>query len=111
MKTITGQCHCGYVQYEAQGPIIKSSYCDCLGCQRATGTLKAPFVTILRDNLKVTGSQPSEFRPLTGDRCDEFGAYHFCPRCGTQIYWKGHEGNELDLFAGTLDDVSLFTAK
>ena len=111
LNTITGQCHCGSVRYEAEGPIVKSSYCDCPGCRRATGTFKVPFLTILRDNLKLMGSEPVEYRPQSGDRCDEFGTYHFCPKCGSQIYWKGHQGNELDLFAGTLDDATLFKAE
>ena len=36
-KPITGQCHCGRVKYRVQGPVVKCSYCDCGGCQRATG--------------------------------------------------------------------------
>ena len=106
--TITGQCHCGDIKYEGQGPIIKSSYCDCPGCRRATGTFKAPFVTVLRQGFKVTAGEPSGFRADSGDRCDAYGEFFFCPRCGTQVFWKAHEGNELDIFAGTLEDTGLF---
>jgi hypothetical protein len=108
METIKGQCHCGYIKYEAQGPVVKCSYCDCRGCQKATGTFKAPFVTVLREGFRIIGAEPTKFRAESGDRCDAHGTWNFCPKCGTQIFWKGNQGNELDLFAGTLDNMSLF---
>lgn len=61
MATISGQCHCGQVKYESAGPVFKSSYCDCRGCRRATGTLKAPFVTVPRDSLKLAGGPVAEY--------------------------------------------------
>ena len=106
--TITGHCHCGQIRYEAQPPIIKCSYCDCAGCQRATGTFKAPFVTVLRSGFKVTAGEPSVFRANGGEACDAHGEWFFCPQCGAQVFWRGYEGDQLDIFAGTLDDTSLF---
>jgi len=111
METIKGQCHCGYIKYEAQGPIVKCSYCDCHGCRKATGTLKVPFVTVLREGFKITESEPFEFRAESGEKCDAHGAWHFCPKCGSQVFWKGNQGNELDLFAGSLNDTTLFQVK
>ncbi len=108
MEGIKGQCHCGNITHEALGPVIKCSYCDCSGCRKATGTLKAPFVTVLREGLKVTGPQPSEFRAQSGEQCDAHGVWNFCPTCGTHVFWVGDQGNETDLFAGTLDDAALF---
>jgi len=105
---ITGGCHCGQVRYVAQEPIVKSSYCDCSGCQHATGTLHAPFVTVLRDHFSVTAGQPARFRAPSGERCDAVGVWFFCPNCGTHVYWLCDHGNELDIFAGSLDDTSVF---
>ena len=108
VQTITGQCHCGHVKYEAQGPVVKCSYCDCRGCQRSTGTLQAPFITVRRADFKVTAGKTTEFRAKSGEKCDCHGVWNFCPKCGTQVFWKGDKGNELDIFAGTLDDTALF---
>ena len=106
--TITGRCHCGQVQYAAEGPIIKSSYCDCSGCRHATGALQAPFVTVLRATVKITAGEPVVFRAASGERCDAYGEWLHCPRCGSPLFWRGFEGQEMDVFAGTLDDESIF---
>ena len=110
-KKIVGQCHCGNIKYKAAGPIIKCTYCDCRGCQRATGTLKAPFVTVQRVTFNVTAGQLAEFRAKSGEKCDRHGVWHFCPQCGTQVFWKGDKGEEIDIFAGTLDDTKFFQPK
>jgi len=111
VKRVAGQCHCGHIKFEARGPIIKCSYCDCRGCQRATGTLRAPFVTVHRTAFKVTAGKPSSFRAGSGEKCDAHGVWYFCPKCGSQVFWKGHKGRELDIFAGALDDTALFEPK
>jgi hypothetical protein len=110
-KLISGQCHCGHVKYEAQGPVVKCSYCDCQGCRRATGTLKAPFVTVRRAGFKITAGEATEFRAASGVKCDAHGTWHFCPKCGAHVFWKGNRGSEIDIFAGSLDDAALFQPK
>lgn len=109
--TITGQCHCGTVKYEAQDPVVKSSTCDCRACQRATGTLQVPFITVQRSSFRITAGETTEFRGTSEAKCDRHGTWHFCPKCGTQLFWKGNKGKELDVFVGTLDDPSLFQPK
>ena len=108
MEIITGRCHCGKVRYEAKGPIIRSSICECSGCQRATGTFNAPFVTVSEDGFKLLNEVPKSFTAEQGDRCDAYGSWYFCPHCGTHVYWKSKIDGEIDLFAGTLDDTSFF---
>jgi hypothetical protein len=110
-KSMTGQCHCGQVTYRVDGPILAQSYCDCRGCQMASGTLKVPFVTVSRDAFAVTGGTLSMFRAEFGTGCDEHGKWGFCPRCGAQLFWDGDGRDKIDIFAGTLDDTSLFTAR
>jgi len=110
-EPITGQCHCGHVKYRAQGPIFDHNYCDCRGCQRATGTLKAPFVVVRKATFTVTAGEPARFRSKSKVKCDAHGVWCFCPKCGTQVFWLGDKGNKLDIFAGTLDDTKLFQPK
>jgi hypothetical protein len=108
VRAIVGRCHCGQVAYAADGPVVKCSYCDCRGCQRATGTMRAPFVTVRREGFHVTAGKAARFQAASGDACDAHGVWHFCPDCGTQLFWMAHRGDEVDIFAGTLDDSSLF---
>ena len=110
-KPITGRCHCGYVKYRVQGRVIKCSFCDCRGCQRASGALKAPFVTVLGAAFTITAGKPAHFRSDSKAKCDCHGVWHFCPRCGTQVFWKPDKGKQLDIFAGTLDDTTIFQCK
>ncbi len=79
-KSITGQCHCGQVKYEVQGPVVESNYCDCRGCQRATGTLKSPFLVVRQAGFKVVAGEPATFRAASGVKCDLHGVWHFCPK-------------------------------
>ena len=108
---MTGQCHCGHVKYRVQGPILDHNYCSCRGCQRATGTLKAPFVVVAKASFKVTAGTPSLYRADSGVKCDAHGSWHFCPKCGTQVFWMGDKGDRVDIFAGTLDDPDIFQPK
>ena len=106
-QTLTGQCHCGAVKYEAKGPVVKSSHCDCRGCQRATGAIQIPFVTVFRSGFILTTGKTTEFRSDIDKDCDGYGTWHFCAACGTQLFWKGDKGDHLDVFAGTLDDTAV----
>ena len=105
---IGGACHCGQVRYAVVGPVVRCSFCDCRGCQRATGALKAPFVTVRRADFRIVQGVPTEFRSDSGAKCDARGTWFFCPACGTTLYWRAREGAELDLLAGTLDDPRCF---
>jgi hypothetical protein len=109
-KTITGGCHCGAARYEVKGKIVRQSYCDCRACQLTTGTLKVPFVTVPQSTFKLTG-KVTAYRSDSGVKCDAHGIWHFCPTCGTPVFWKPHKGDEMDILAGTLDDTKLFKAK
>lgn len=108
---ITGQCHCGQIKYEARGPVIDCDYCDCRACQRATGGMKSATMIVPRKGFKIVAGEPSSYRAAEGVKCDWHGTWHFCPKCGSQIYWESDEGDTFDIFAGTLDDTSLFQPK
>ena len=108
MSTMTGRCHCGQITYETLGEVVKCSACDCDGCRRATGTLQAPFVTVRQAEFRITAGRPKAFRPAAGDRCDAHGSWNFCPDCGGPLFWQPAQGDQIDLFAGSLDDRSAY---
>jgi hypothetical protein len=103
----SGSCHCGEVEYTIDGPMLKQSYCDCAACRKATGALRVPFVTVPQDSLAVKGTLAT-VRGHTDGGCDQHGSWRFCPTCGTNLFWMPDEGDQVDVLAGALDDVSLF---
>ena len=110
-KVIKGQCHCGACSYEYTGEVVKSSYCDCNACQKATGGLKIPFVSLLTSAFTMKSGELKKFNDPKGDKCDEHGEFYYCSKCSSPIYWKGFKGAELDILAGTLDDKEVFKPK
>ncbi len=107
-KIITGQCHCGQITYEAQGPILRKGICRCQSCQRATGALESPNIGVAMEHFAVTTGEPVQFRAKSGTGC-EAGTWNICSKCGSQLYWINAAKSELAIFAGTLDDTNLFT--
>ena len=107
VQKITGQCHCGTVKYAAQGPILRQGSCSCQACQKATGALTSPNIGVPMESFKITSGKPSEFHGSSGVACDT-GVFHFCNHCGSQLYWIDAANTEIAIFAGTLDDISLF---
>ena len=110
-EPITGQCHCGHIKYEAQGPVVDSNHCNCRGCQRATGSLRSAILVVPRAGFKIVSGKISSFRAKDGVKCDKHGIWYFCPKCGSQVYWKPDRGQVFDIFAGTLDDLTIFKPK
>ena len=108
---ITGRCHCGYITYEAGGAQAKSDDCECRGCQRASGSLKAQYIIVAPAAVKITGGEPAEFRAKSGVECDAWGVWQFCPKCGSPVFWKSNRGDQIDIFAGTLDDSRTYKPK
>lgn len=108
---ITGRCHCGYITYEADGSRAKFDDCECRGCQRASGSLKAQYVVLPPAALKITSGQPSDFQAKSGVECDAWGVWQFCPKCGAPVFWKANDGHQIDIFAGTLDDPRVYKPK
>jgi hypothetical protein len=81
-----GQCLCGTVRYEVEGPFVNMLHCHCSMCRKHHGT---PFVTWAAAPL-------AGFRFTAGEtavaRYDSSPGYHrsFCSHCGSVI----PEGNE-----------------
>jgi len=44
------------------------------------------------------------------EKCDAHGRWQFCAKRGSPHFWRPDKGSELDLFAGALNDTSVFQA-
>jgi len=87
-------CNCGKLSVSVEGPDPERiSLCQCYECQRRTGTVISAQTRIPREQVTIEGQSstwtfPTKGEPATFRSCDSGGAtYHFCPECGSTVYW------------------------
>lgn len=84
---IDGQCHCGFVTYEAEIDPGSVLICHCTACQRLTGSVYRVTVTARRDAIRLTADRPQVYI-RTGDSGRK-RLQHFCPKCGSPLFTSG----------------------
>lgn len=103
---MTGGCLCGAVRYEIAGEPLMSLICYCRDCQRASGSGHIPAMGVLRDTVTVRGQTKSY---ATIGTSGKRAVRHFCPACGSPLFSTPEIiPNIVNIFAGTLDDPSVF---
>lgn len=79
-----GGCACGAVRYEIRDKPVFQNHCQCIDCQRRSGTGHGSWLTFPdRNKVKVTGDAAS-WR-IKADSGNE-KIHAFCPICGTPVY-------------------------
>ena len=82
----TGQCHCGSLRVIATGEPDRVYLCHCKACQRRTGTAFHFGATYPKERVRLDGERKIYERGAdSGYRI----RFHFCPSCGTTLYWEG----------------------
>ena len=84
---IDGQCHCGFVTYEAEIDPEKVAICHCTDCQRLTGSPYRVTAPVPREALRLTGNPPKLYTK-TADSGRKRLQY-FCPECGSPLFVTG----------------------
>ena len=95
VATRKASCNCGQLSLTYEGPDPERiSVCQCYECQRRTGSVLAVQTRLPLEHVTIEGQSstwtfPSESgKPPTLRSCDSGGAtYHFCPECGSTVYW------------------------
>lgn len=80
---ITGQCHCGQVQYEATADPNNASVCHCTDCQAISGSAFRTTLRVPNTEFSITGETQS-YRKIAANGNERI--MEFCPICGTQMY-------------------------
>jgi hypothetical protein len=78
----TASCTCGQLQIRVHGEPAGVGICNCLACQRRTGSIFAALASF-RAPFEVTGTATEYIR--TGDQGARF-IFRFCPVCGTTVF-------------------------
>ena len=95
MATRKASCNCGQLSVTYEGPDPERiSLCQCYECQKRTGTVLSVQTRIPKEQVTIEGQSTTWTFPIECEEpanfrsCDSGGAtYHFCPECGSTVYW------------------------
>jgi hypothetical protein len=78
-------CHCGQLLLVCEGEPRRISLCNCLSCQRRTGSAFSIAAFYHRASVTCQGA-PSAF---TRDSASGWPVtFRFCVNCGSNVYWE-----------------------
>jgi hypothetical protein len=106
MATIhSGSCLCGAVRFRTHGPLRGVVYCHCSQCRRQTGHFLA--ATNVNDaDIEIEGAET-----LVWYAASRFAKRGFCGKCGSVMFWKHNDLDEISVTAGSFDAPSGLTAE
>jgi hypothetical protein len=82
MASRTASCSCGQLRIQVEGEPRGVGICNCLACQRRTGSVFAALASFPTP-FKVYGNATESLR--VGDQGAKF-LFRFCPECGTTVF-------------------------
>jgi hypothetical protein len=94
MGTRAAACHCGQLRLEVTGEPFAVSICNCLACQRRTGSAFGTQAGFRAEQVDVTG-RFSDYTRVSDEVDKKAHVFHFCPDCGSQVFYT--EPTEPDL--------------
>jgi len=96
----TGQCICGAVRFEVNGPLRDVLVCHCTECRRWAGHAWAASAAYVDDltffedrGLRWIDSPDSVYDARRG----------FCSECGSGLFWQAPGRDRISIAAGALD--------
>jgi len=99
------ECHCGALKAIASGEPEYVYVCHCKACQRRTGAVVHSGSRWRKTQVRIEGENKIYAR--MADSGFEI-RFHFCPNCGTSLYWES-DRNPLTcgIAGGAFDDADL----
>ena len=77
-------CSCGQLRVTCTGEPVRLSMCHCLECQTRTGSPFSAQARFKREQVTIEGKATRYERGAdSGNRL----TFHFCPQCGSTLYW------------------------
>lgn len=96
--SLTGGCQCGAIRLRVDGELGEASICHCRMCQKATGGLFGPYVSVKLAELAWTRGERRRFQSSNKVWRG------FCEACGTPLTFEYQGASTLGLAIGVLDD-------
>ena len=101
----TAECHCGELKVIASGEPERVYICHCKACQRRTGTAFHLGSSWQTDQVRVEGEYKTYER---GTAAGTLIRFHFCPHCGSNIFWDADRiPGKYGIAAGSFADSTL----
>ncbi|PDQ18164.1 aldehyde-activating protein [Mesorhizobium sanjuanii] len=109
-KIYSGGCACGAIRYETKREPIFENHCQCLDCQKRSGTGHASYLTFpRRADVTITG-EAKTWRVAGANGNQKIHA--FCPTCGAPVYLTSVAKPDLiTIHATSLDDPGQFNPR
>jgi hypothetical protein len=85
MANREASCSCGQLRVTVSGEPTRVSVCHCLACQRRTGSAFGFQARFERSGATVSGRSTEWTRD--SDDGDATHTHHFCPECGTTVFY------------------------
>jgi hypothetical protein len=97
-------CACGDLRLTLKGEPLMVSSCCCTRCQRRTGSFFGVTVYFRPAQMVVQTGAETTFR-----RPDATTTFHFCPRCGSTLWWAPDDASEdvIGVAGGAFADKAL----
>jgi hypothetical protein len=95
---LLGGCLCGSLRYSARGEPVDAAYCHCRICQRSSGAPVLAWASFPKESFAYTLGSPASYRSSPG------AVREFCPKCGTQIAFRGDGAATVDFNVASLDE-------
>ena len=81
---VSGGCHCGKINFEAEIDPQAVAICHCTDCQTLSGTAFRTVVSTKKNDLKLLTGEPNVY--IKTAESGNKRAQAFCPDCGTPLW-------------------------
>jgi hypothetical protein len=77
-------CSCGQLRLVAEGDPVRVSICNCLACQRRTGSVFGVQARYDEERVRIEG-RFTEYVRVSDDGDERI--FRFCPECGSTVFY------------------------
>lgn len=103
----TGGCACGAIRYEIAAEPLAMVDCQCLDCQRKSGTGHGSYLTFPSGGVRTLTGEATRWDIVADSGNVKTRA--FCPVCGSPVYMTyAAMPDVLTVHAGSLDDPARY---
>jgi hypothetical protein len=85
-------CGCGQLTVRCVGDPLRVAICHCLACQRQTGSPFSSAGFFRREDVQADGPEAIYTR---SSEAEYDVTLHFCPTCGSGVWWESTRAPEL----------------